>query len=216
MALPLKLIVAGQRAAPVVEVQSTVMVLICAGTVSVNDVPPAALGPLLVRTIVYSIDPPAFTVAGPVFKICKSAAALTPVTEVAESLAEFGSNVPLGTATVAVFEIVPVADASTVPVTVKVTDPLAGSVGMTAETARPATLTLVGHTAPFVAPAQLAETPFNALGTRSLKLAPLAALGPALVTTMLQVNGCNGCTEAAAVLVTKISATGTIVSVTDR
>ena len=90
-ALPTKPIEAGQTAPPVEVVQSTVMALICAGTVSVNAVPPAALGPLLVSTIEYSIKPPALTDDGPVLRICRSAAALIPVVAVAESLVVLGS-----------------------------------------------------------------------------------------------------------------------------
>ena len=104
---------------------------------------------------------------------------------------------------------------TTFPDTVNVTVPLAGKVGINADTALPITVTVDGHTAPLVAPAQVAATPVKVLGTRSLKLVPPAALGPALVTTIVQLKVCRGWIDAAAILVTRISATGTMVSVTD-
>jgi hypothetical protein len=98
-------------------------------------------------------------------------------------LAVFGSTVPVGSVTVAVFEIEPVAEPDTVPFIVIVTELFAGKVGIVAETTLPLIPTELGQTAPFNALEQLALRLLIAALTASEKLVPLAALGPALLIT---------------------------------
>jgi hypothetical protein len=98
-------------------------------------------------------------------------------------LAVFGSRVPVGSASVAVFEIEPVAEPAMVPLMVMVTEPLAGRVAIVPETKLPVIPTELGHIAPFRAFEQLADKPLIAVLTVSEKLVPPAALGPALLIT---------------------------------
>lgn len=100
-------------------------------------------------------------------------------------LARFGSVVPDGGVTEALFTIEPVALALTVPVIVMVTLEEAGKLGTAPLTLLPATVTLAGQAAPLVAPPHVALMEVMLLGRRSLKLVPLAGLGPALLTTKL-------------------------------
>jgi hypothetical protein len=65
---------------------------------------------------------------------------------------------------------------------VNVTLPFAGKLVIVLVTLLPATLT-APHVAPGVGNPQLAVTPVMAAGTASLKVVPLALLGPWLVTT---------------------------------
>ena len=69
------------------------------------------------------------------------------------------------------------------PVIVIVTEPPEGKAGTLVLTLLPETFTVAGHSAPPVALAQLALTPVTPVGTLSLKVAPSAALGPALAIT---------------------------------
>jgi hypothetical protein len=96
-------------------------------------------------------------------------------------LAMFGSIVPVGRVSAAVFEIEPVAEPDTVPFIVIVTELFAGKVGIVAETTLPEIPTVLEQTAPFSALAQLAVKPLIAALTVSEKLVPPAALGPALL-----------------------------------
>src|SRR4051794_26310043 len=89
-----------------------------------------------------------------------------------------GSVVPLGGATVAVLLSIAALLDDVVPVIVMTTAPPGGSVGTVPLTVLPATLTDPGHTAPPLAPPQLALTPLMAAGTPSLKLVPSASDGP--------------------------------------
>jgi hypothetical protein len=113
----------------------------------------------------------------------KSALALTLPTVLLALLLRVGSVVPVGGVTVAELMIVPMADALTVPLIVMVTLEPAGKVGTNPLTVLPTTETLAGQTAPPRALAQEAITPVMVLGTVSLKLVPLALLGPALLMT---------------------------------
>ena len=115
--------------------------------------------------------------------IDKSALALTLPAVLLPLLLKVGSVVPAGGVTEAEFTIVPVADALTEPVMVMVTLPPAGNVGTWPLTRLPTTETLAGQTAPPSAFEHEALTPVIALGTVSLKIVPLAELGPALLTT---------------------------------
>jgi hypothetical protein len=96
--------------------------------------------------------------------------------------AAFGSKTPDGEVTVAVFVIAPAPVA--VPATVNVTEPPAGRVVIVLATLFPAMFT-APQTAPPVGEPQLAVSPLTCEGTASLNAAPLAASGPAFVTTML-------------------------------
>ena len=64
-----------------------------AGSVSVTETFAASEGPLLTTTSEYATEPPATTVAGPVFVMARSATAVTVVTAVEVLFAGFGSLV---------------------------------------------------------------------------------------------------------------------------
>ena len=114
---------------------------------------------------------------------CKSAVGESIVVAVLLLLLLFGSMVPNGKVRVAVFGIEPVAEPETVPLIVIVTELLAGSVGMLADTKAPVIPMLPGQTAPLSAFEQVAVRPLMAAFTVSEKLVPPAALGPALLMT---------------------------------
>jgi hypothetical protein len=95
----------------------------------------------------------------------------------------FGSMVPPGGETVAVLAMEPVAEVDTVPLMVKVTLAPAGNVGMAPDTALPLMPIEVGHEAPANGLPQLAVMLLIFAGTTSLKVAPLALLGPSLRIT---------------------------------
>ena len=116
-----------------------------------------------------------------IFVSVRSAVGVSAVLAVLELLALLGSKVPGGTVTVAVLEILPVAEPATVPEIVMVTEPPDGSVATFPVTLLPITETLAGQVAPPVALPQLAVTPEMRLLTASAKLLVLAALGPALL-----------------------------------
>jgi hypothetical protein len=99
-------------------------------------------------------------------------------------LALLGSVVPPGGDAVAVFANEPVAEADTVPLMVSVTLAPAGKVGMAPDTVLPLTPIVVGHAAPANWLPQLAETLLMFAGTTSLKVAPLALLGPSFRMTI--------------------------------
>ena len=96
-----------------------------------------------------------------------------------------GSVTPDGGAIDAVLVIDPVAPAATSPVMVNTAEAPAGKLGRFAVTLLPETPTVVGQVAPPLKGAQLAVMFEIEEGTTSLKLAPLAALGPAFETVML-------------------------------
>jgi hypothetical protein len=79
----------------------------------------------------------------------------------------------------------PTAVPLTVPAIVIVILEPAGRFGMAPLTAFPATVTLAGQVAPPLALPQVAVMPEILAGTVSLKIALLAALGPALLITRL-------------------------------
>ena len=84
------------------------------------------------------------------------------------------------TETLAVLPIVPVAEPLTTPLIVMMRDAPAGKVGMVPLTVLPET-EVGGHTAPPEGLAQLAVIPEIFALMRSVKLAALAELGPALL-----------------------------------
>lgn len=117
-----------------------------------------------------------------VLVIVKSATGVSVSVSVAELFAGFGSVVPLGTATLTVLDTVPVAALETVTTNVKVAVP---------PTARLIAVLFI-FTWPLGAlqldPAdavQVHEPMINALGRMSVTVAPVTALGPALVTTIV-------------------------------
>ena len=95
----------------------------------------------------------------------------------------FGSVVPLGGEAVAVFNNEPVAEADTVPLMVNVTLAPAGNVGMTPETVLLLMPIEGGQEAPANWLPQLAVMLLMVAGTTSLKVAPLALLGPSFRIT---------------------------------
>jgi hypothetical protein len=111
---------AQELTAPLVEqVQVTPVTLFgdVLGKVSTTVAPVTLFGPLFVTVIVHVIDPPGVTEAGPTLLMERSAVR-TEAVAVALLFVDTGSVVPDGAATFAVFEIVPVALAATVAVTV--------------------------------------------------------------------------------------------------
>jgi len=95
------------------------MPVIVAGSVSVTVAPVTLFGPALVTTTVYvTIEPGATLVWPSVLVICRSAFGARVSESVAVLLAAFGSVVPAGAATLAVFESVPVAAELIVPLTI--------------------------------------------------------------------------------------------------
>ena len=150
----------------------------CAGSVSDTGAPLIFDGPELETTIVYVAVVPATSDRLPSVLVMKrSAFGFSDVTSVAELFPGLGSSAPTAAATVAVLAIVPVAEPTIVPVTVNVT--------------LPPTVTSIAW---LIAPAPLAGqlpptavhvhvTPESTAGTRSTRVAPVAADGPALVTT---------------------------------
>jgi hypothetical protein len=101
-------------------------------------------------------------------------------------LARFGSTTPVGGETFALLTMVPLAPLVTVPLMLKVTLLPAGNVGIKPVTLLPdIEIGELGQTAPPDALAQLALTPVIEVGIKSLKLAPFALLGPALVIVIV-------------------------------
>jgi hypothetical protein len=131
------------------------------------------------------ITPPALTVAGPYFAMRISATAATGVLIVDALSATSGSVTPAGGVILAVFVMAPFAVPLTVPAIVMETLPPAGKFGIKPVTKLPTGEMLAGQVAPPIAFEQLAVMPLMSLGTASLKLALLAALGPALLMTKL-------------------------------
>ncbi len=110
----------------------------------------------------------------------RSACALSVSVSVALSFAAFGSVTPPGAAIVAVLASDPVADAATVPVAVKVAVPPTGR--LTAAAMSP--LPLAGQVAPPAA-AHVQLMPVKIPENVSLTVAPVTALGPALLATIV-------------------------------
>jgi hypothetical protein len=176
---------AGHEAPPVAAPHVTELTVRFATAASVNTAPSAAAGPALATTIVYVVALPAFTRATPsLFVIDRFACALIVVFAVLLLLPAVLSFVPAGGATVATFAILP--DTPAVPLTVKVTLPVFGNVGITIpapcinETVVEAT---AGHEAPPVAAPHVTELTARFATAASVNTALLAADGPLFVTT---------------------------------
>jgi hypothetical protein len=131
------------------------------------------------------ITPPALTDAGPYLATRMSATAATGVLVVDVLSAKSGSVTPAGGVILAVLVMAPFAVPLTVPAIVMETLPPAGKLGINPLTELPTGEMPAGQVAPPIALAQLAVMPVTSLGTKSLKLALLAALGPALLMTKL-------------------------------
>jgi len=142
----------------------------------------ASDGPLLVMLSVYVTVLPGTTDAEPVAVIATSADGTSASLAVA-LLFPAGSFVPTGAATVAVLASVPVALAEIVPVAVNVTVPPLSTFTLAARFPLPLA---AGQAEPAVA-VQLQVTPLMIAGKLSVTVAPVTALGPALLTAMVQV-----------------------------
>lgn len=107
---------------------------------------------------------------------------------VAVLFVRLGSVTPLGAVTVAVFLMLP--DVPTVPVTMNVTDPPLGSIGITMPApciSATVVFATVGHDAPPVAVAQVTPVTVRFATAGSWKIDPFAALGPVFDTTTVYV-----------------------------
>ena len=175
----------GQAAPPLGLPQVTVVAVKFATTGSVNVAPLAAAGPLLLITIVYVTAPLLLTVVVPVFTTARSVTVgVIVVFAMLLLLAGLPSVTPAGADTVAVLAIVPVTAA--VPVNVNVTLPPLGSVDTTMPLPwRAASVVIAGHAAPPPAPAQMTPVAVKFATTGSVTVAPSAAEGPLLVTTIV-------------------------------
>jgi hypothetical protein len=126
---------------------------------------------------------PAFTAEGPIFVADRSTTGTTVVVTL-ELLLGVGSVIPAGSAAEAMFVIglgeVPL----TVPLISKVILLLAGNVGTTALTVFPEILKPGGQIALLVVPRHAASIFEMPAGTLSVKVVPLAALGPALLSVI--------------------------------
>ena len=171
----------------------TILLIVPALTVGAQVAPVAVPGPELVQVSVRPVNTcPGDTTVGVLAPKAGliSATWLIVVVSVAVLLVSTGSTTPVGGLMVAVLLMVPLAPA--VPVTIKVTLPPLGNVGMTI----PAALFCISATVVFAAVGQ-APPPVVLSGSqvtpvtvrlataKSLKIAPLAGCGPALLTTMV-------------------------------
>ena len=109
----------------------------------------------------------------------KSATARIAVLLVLVLFAVLGSVMPPATLAVAVFVKLPVAEPLTIPLIVISKLAPAGKLAIVPLTVLPETAILAGHSAPPVVVPQLAVIALMLPGSTSLKLVPLAALGPA-------------------------------------
>src|SRR5262245_37715726 len=161
-------------------------------------------GPSFVTSIVKATLVPAVAMAGPDFVTTRSAApTIVDVSELV-SLADAGSVVSAGGATVAVLVSVPVASGDTVPVAVKVTEPPAGRSTVVVMLPDP----LVAAQLDPGAGLQVQVTLPGTRGKVSVTAAPVTSLGPALVTVMVYVSARPARTSSRpSVLVTERSAT---------
>src|SRR2546422_8968320 len=153
-----------------------------AGTVSDTVAPVADVGPALLATIVYVSACPGETAAWPsVFVIDRSAAGMIVSVSVALLFAGFGSVIPAGGVTAAVFDRVPEALMSSVPVAMNVAVPPTRRFTvrlMFPEPLAAAQLEPLEATHVHVTPVRLA-------GKLSVTVAPDAAEGPALLTVIV-------------------------------
>src|SRR5438093_4392181 len=171
---------------PPVPMQLQVGAVSEAGTVSDTVAPVTGLGPALLATIVYVIACPGEAVDRPsVFVIERSAAGMIVSASVALLFPGFGSVIPLGVATVAVFDSVPEALISSVPVAVNVAVP--PEKRLTVWLMFPEPLA-----APQVDPAEAVHVqviPMRTAGKVSVTAAPVTPSGPASPTMIVYVTG---------------------------
>ena len=181
-----------------------------AGSVSITVAPLTALGPAFDATIVYVTGLPGTTLATPsVFVIERSAVGVVASVSVAELFPGVGSVTPAGAATVAALTSVPVAAADSVAVSVYVALAPAGRLTVSAMLPLPDAV----HVPP-PAPAHVQLTPESEAGSVSATVAPVTALGPALLATIVYVTTEPGTTVATpSVFVIARSADGAIASV---
>ena len=108
---------------------------------------------------------------------------MTASLSIAWLLPALGSVTPAGGATLALLDTVPL-KAVTSATTVKVTLPPEGKMGIAIPDCNCATLVDTGHWAPPVAMAQFTLDLASPATAASVRMAPFAACGPALPTTM--------------------------------
>src|SRR2546422_4346659 len=155
----------------------------CAGKTSLTVAPVTALGPALLATIVYvSVAPWSTAVTPSVFVIARSAVGVMTVLLSVAELFPAGSLTPAGAVMVAVLVIVP-EPAVTVAVAVKVAVPPASRLTLALRLPLP----LAGQLDPADA-AHVHVTPLSCAGKTSLTVAPVTALGPALLATIVYVS----------------------------
>ncbi len=181
-----------------------------AGGVSLTVAPTIVDGPWLDATIVYEIGVPATDdIAPSVLVIDRSAVGVNGFVSLAELSDASVSVTPDGVETVAVFVSVPVADASIVPVTVKVAVAPTGRSTVVAMSSEPVASV---HVAP-PASTHAHVTADRSLGIVSPTAAPTTSDGPSLPTTIVYVIDSPGA-ESVPPCVFEIvrSASGVIVS----
>src|SRR5439155_17788805 len=155
-----------------------------AGRMSLTVAPVTLLGPLLLTTIVYVVEVPGVTVTTPsVLVIERSATRLTVSLSVALLLPGVRSVTPTGAAMVAVLAMEPVALPATVALTVNVAVPPLSKFTL----AEMLPLPLAGQLEPTLA-TQLQLPNVRPAGAVSVTVAPVAALGPLFVATMLEIE----------------------------
>src|SRR5439155_7864106 len=171
-------------AAPPLPTAVNVSLTIAAGRMSLTTAPMTPLGPLLLTTMVYVVEVPDVTLATPsLLVIARSAIELSVSVSVALLLAGFGSVTPTGAAMVAVLAMEPVALPATVALTVNVAVPPLSKFTL----AEMLPLPLAGQLEPTLA-TQLQLPNVRPAGAVSVTVAPVAALGPLFVATMLEIE----------------------------
>ena len=139
----------------------------------------------MVTRIVYAVVLPAFNEVTPfVLVIAKSATGFTVSVSLAILSFVFGSVVPAGGSMVAVFVTLPEV-AVTVAVTVNVTLPPLGNVGIITPGPCMAATVVAPQAAPPVAEPHVTLVTLRPATTGSIKNAPFAALGPLFVTRIV-------------------------------
>ena len=144
--------------------------------------PSTALVPALVTTIVYVVDPAAATLLVPLV-IVRLRSTVVPALSVSDALlfAGVGSITPAGAVTVAMLVTVPPAAVTVAPI-VNVTLPPNGNAGMASPASIWATVGFAGQVAPPAA-VQTTVVFVSPAAAGSVRIAPFAASGPALLTT---------------------------------
>ena len=156
-----------------------------AGAASVTVASVTSPGPLLATTMVYVVVPPGVTLVTPsVLVIARSALTGAPITvsaSLAALLAGTGSAVAELTVAVLVITVPPATAMPTLTVRLNAALPPAARVAMVQVTVPPAPTAGVTHDQPGAA---VSDTKVVPAGSVSARVAPVAASGPALATTM--------------------------------